>query len=167
VSICQSLPWGFSAVWGRLDSLRLVFRCAAPNGLWATYARRIGWVFEERKQKCSRERSCCQRETAAPLAGMLRVRRTLTTTKGGPQLATPKTKGSRRTVRLTQGALNTLRSHLLRQLGEIDSAGSLWQENGLIFASEAGDPLDRRYVTNHRFKPLLKRAGLPQIRFHD
>ena len=43
----------------------------------------------------------------------------------------------------------------------------MWRENGLIFASEAGDPLDRRYVTNHRFKPLLKRAGLPPIRFHD
>ncbi len=27
--------------------------------------------------------------------------------------------------------------------------------------------MDRRSVTNHRFKPLLKRAGLPQIRFHD
>jgi integrase len=27
--------------------------------------------------------------------------------------------------------------------------------------------LDRRYVTTHRFKPLLKRAGLLQIRFHD
>jgi integrase len=27
--------------------------------------------------------------------------------------------------------------------------------------------LDRRNVTTHRFKPLLKRAGLPQIRFHD
>jgi integrase len=45
--------------------------------------------------------------------------------------------------------------------------GSLWQENGLIFASEVGKPLDRRYVTKHRFKPLLKRAGLPQVRFHD
>src|SRR5829696_2664493 len=100
-------------------------------------------------------------------AGLLRVCRTLVTTKGGPQLAAPKTKGSRRTVRLTQGAVNTLRSHLERQLGEIDRAGSLWRENGLIFASEAGDPLDRRYVTNHRFKPLLKRAGLPLIRFHD
>jgi integrase len=30
-----------------------------------------------------------------------------------------------------------------------------------------GEPLDRRYITTHRFKPLLKRAGLPQIRFHD
>jgi integrase len=27
--------------------------------------------------------------------------------------------------------------------------------------------LDRRHVTTHRFKPLLKRAGLPQVRFHD
>ena len=27
--------------------------------------------------------------------------------------------------------------------------------------------MDRRYVTTHRFKPLLKRAGLPQVRFHD
>jgi integrase len=61
----------------------------------------------------------------------------------------------------------TLRSHLEHQLGEIDEAGGLWRENGLIFASEAGEPLDRRYITTHRFKPLLKRAKLPQIRFHD
>ena len=100
-------------------------------------------------------------------AGTLQVRRTLTTAKGGPVLSTPKTKGSRRTVKLSQTALGALRSHLERQLGEIDQAGSEWSENGLIFASETGEPLDRRYLTTHRFKPLLKRTGLPQIRFHD
>ena len=100
-------------------------------------------------------------------AQTLRVCRTLTTAKGGPQLTTPKTKGSRRTVRLTQSAVNALSIHLKRQLGEIDRAGSLWRENGLIFASEAGEPLDRRNVTTHRFKPLLKQAGLPRVRFHD
>jgi len=99
--------------------------------------------------------------------GTLRVRRTLTTAKGGPQLTAPKTKGSRRTVRLTQSAVKALRNHLKHQLDEIDSAGALWRENGLIFASESGDPLDRRNVTTHRFKPLLERAGLPQVRFHD
>ena len=97
----------------------------------------------------------------------LRVRRTLATAKDGPQLTAPKTKSSRRTVMLTQSATEALRSHLERQLREIDGAGSLWRENGLIFASETGDPLDRRNVTTHRFKPLLKRAGPPQIRFHD
>ena len=43
----------------------------------------------------------------------------------------------------------------------------LRREISLIFASETGEPLDRRYITTHRFKPLLKRAALPQIRFHD
>ena len=45
--------------------------------------------------------------------------------------------------------------------------GSLWCENGLIFASEVGEPLNRHDLTLRRFKPLLKRAGLPEIRFHD
>jgi integrase len=99
--------------------------------------------------------------------GTLQVRRTLTIAKGSPVLSAPKTKGSRRTVRLSQMALEALRSHLERQLEEIDQAGGLWRENGLIFASESGSPLSRQHVTSHRFKPLLRRAGLPQIRFHD
>ena len=48
--------------------------------------------------------------------GTLRVRRTLTTAKGGPVHSAPKTKGSRRTVRLSQMALEALRGHLERQL---------------------------------------------------
>jgi integrase len=99
--------------------------------------------------------------------GTLQVRRTLTTAKGGPVLTSPKTQGSRRSVKLSRTASEALGSHLERQLGEIDAAGPLWRENGLIFASEVGEPLNRRYITTHRFKPLLKHAGLPQIRFHD
>ena len=82
-------------------------------------------------------------------------------------LSTPKTKGSRRSVKLTQSAIEALRNHLQRQLGEIDRAGSLWEENGLIFASETGEPLDRRGTVKYQFKKLLKYAGLPDIRFHD
>jgi integrase len=100
-------------------------------------------------------------------AGTLQVRRSLTTAKGGPVLAAPKTRSSRRTVKLTHGAVEALRGHLQRQLEEIDRAGSLWRENGLVFASEAGEPLDRRHLTSRRFKALLRRAGLPDIRFHD
>jgi integrase len=100
-------------------------------------------------------------------AGALQVRRALITARGGPRLAAPKTKGSRRRVSLTGAAAEALKDHLERQLEEIDRAGSLWQENGLVFASETGAPLDRHNVTLHRFKPLLKRAGLPHFRFHD
>jgi integrase len=70
-------------------------------------------------------------------------------------------------MKFSRAVLEALRSHLERQLREIDQVGDLWRENGLIFASESREPLDRRYLTMHRFKPLLKRTGLPQIRFHD
>jgi integrase len=100
-------------------------------------------------------------------ARTLQVRRALTTAKGGPRLAAPKTKGSRRRVSLTRVAAQAFKSHLERQLEEIDRADSLWQENGLVFASETGAPLDRRDLTSRRFKPLLERAGLPHFRFHD
>jgi integrase len=56
-------------------------------------------------------------------AGTLQVRRTLTTAKGSPVLSAPKTKGSRRSVKLSQTALGALRSHLERQLVEIRQGG--------------------------------------------
>lgn len=99
--------------------------------------------------------------------GSLQVRRTLTITKSGPVFTSPKTTGSRRSVKLTSKAIEAVKSHLERQLREIDRVGSLWSENGLIFASETGTPLDRRAVTKSKFKPLLKSATLPEIRFHD
>src|ERR671911_1097985 len=99
--------------------------------------------------------------------GALQVRRTLTITKNGPLFTSPKTTGSRRSVKLTSNAIEALKHHLERQLGEIDRVGSLWSENGLIFASEIGEPLNRHNLTRSSFKPLLKRAGLPRIRFHD
>jgi integrase len=102
--------------------------------------------------------------------GSLQVRRTLAITKSGPVFSFPKTSGSRRSVKLTSKATEALKSHLERQLAEIDRVGSLWSPgdaDGLIFASEIGEPLDRRAVTKQKFKPLLRRAGLPETRFHD
>jgi hypothetical protein len=41
-------------------------------------------------------------------------------------------------------------------------------ENGLVFASEKGEPLDPRDLTSRWFKPLLERAKLPRkTLFHD
>jgi integrase len=56
-------------------------------------------------------------------------------------------------------------SHLW--VDEIDRAGSLWRENGLVFATKIGTPLNRHNLTQRSFRPLLAKAGLPQIRFHD
>jgi integrase len=44
---------------------------------------------------------------------------------------------------------------------------TLWEDNDLVFASETGRPLTRDFVDRHSFKPLLKRAGIPEKRLHD
>ena len=101
-------------------------------------------------------------------AGALRVRRTLTRTKGTYSMGEPKTKKSRRTVRLTTGAVAALRGHLERQLEEMDRLGSLYQPGGLVFASEAGGIINPSNLRNRSFTRLLRRAGLPpDTRFHD
>ena len=43
----------------------------------------------------------------------------------------------------------------------------MWQETGLVFASTVGTPVDVGNLTYRSFTPLLKRADLPRIRFHD
>jgi integrase len=57
--------------------------------------------------------------------------------------------------------------HLSRQLEEIEYMGSLYQPGGLIFATETGTIINPSNLRNRSFKPLLKGAGLPPIRFHD
>jgi integrase len=99
--------------------------------------------------------------------GVLRVRRTLTHAKKAFVLGEPKTKNSRRTIRLTTHAVDALRAHLSHQFQEIEEMGSLYQPGGLIFATKTGTIINPSNLRNRSFKPLLKRAGLPTIRFHD
>ncbi len=98
-------------------------------------------------------------------AGTLQVRRTLSETRDGRVFEPPKS-GKGRSVRLTQRAISALRAHRKAQLEEKLQLGSLWTENGLVFASEAGTPIGGRNLIRH-FKIRLGRAGLPDIRFHD
>jgi integrase len=99
--------------------------------------------------------------------GVLRVRRTLSRTDKGYVLGEPKTKKSRRTIRLTAGAVEALRAHLSRQLKEMERVGSLYQPGGLVFATTTGTLVNPSNLRNRSFKPLLRRAGLRPIRFHD
>ncbi len=101
-------------------------------------------------------------------AGILRVRRTLTRTKGTYSVGEPKTRKSRRTVRLTNGAVAVLRRHLERQLEEIGNLRSLYEPGGLVFANGTGGILNPSNLRNRSFAKLLRRAGLPaDTRFHD
>jgi integrase len=99
--------------------------------------------------------------------GVLRLRRALVREGGRVTLGDLKTAKSRRQVRLTGAAVESLRAHLGRQLEEIERMGSLYQPGGLVFATESGSLINPSNLRSRSFKPLLKRAGLPDICFHD
>ena len=101
-------------------------------------------------------------------AGVLQVRRTLSTaTGGGFTFSAPKTAKSRRSIKLPNTALSSLRKHRKAQLEEGMRLSGLFIDQGLVFTSRVGTPISRQDLITRSFKPLLKRAGLPDIRFHD
>ncbi|WP_407691023.1 site-specific integrase [Rubrobacter marinus] len=100
-------------------------------------------------------------------AGKVSVRRTLTRESGHYRLGELKTKRSRRTVKLTKAANEALRGHLGRQMEEMDRLGDLYQDQGLVFTTDSGAPLNPSNIRNRNLRPLTRKAALPQIRFHD
>jgi integrase len=84
----------------------------------------------------------------------------------GLRLVAPKG-GNGRTIRLPPRATEALKAHRARQAEQKLKLGSLYQDQGLVFASEVGTPLEPSNIDRRSFKPILKRAGLPDIRFHD
>ena len=70
-----------------------------------------------------------------------------------------KTEKSRRTLELPGQAADALREHRARQAQERLAAGPLWHDHGLVFASQAGTPLDASHV-RRSFKAITREAGL-------
>ena len=73
---------------------------------------------------------------------------------------------SRSTLELPQRAVEALRSHRKQQAEEKLRATG-YGDSGLVFATGKGTPIDAQNIINRFFKPLLKRAELPDIRWHD
>ena len=76
-----------------------------------------------------------------------------------------KTRAGRRTLVLGKKTIERLREHYQRQFYEIQSEKN-WKHLDLIFPSTIGTPQNQANLYRH-FVGLLKRAGLPRIRFHD
>ena len=97
----------------------------------------------------------------------IKVERQLVRPDGeGIQFAPTKTKFGRRSVDLGSRAIEVLRRHYEHQHVVRMAAGEKWQEHGLIFTNSIGGPIHPRNLLRD-FKILLRRAGLPVIRFHD
>lgn len=92
----------------------------------------------------------------------MHITRTLVKGKGGYSFEEPKTRGSRRSVGLTQKAIDGLVRHRERQR----VAGHQVSGNALVFTNTVGNPVNHSHFRRNHFKPLLKRAGLPDTTFH-
>lgn len=94
-------------------------------------------------------------------AGTLMVRRTLVEMDGEFSTNEPKTDKGRRLIELPQMAVESLWEHKARQLAEGLASSQL------VFTDTDGKPLRRSNVTRRSFHPILKAAGLQDVRFHD
>ncbi len=99
--------------------------------------------------------------------GKLQVRQQVQQLRGQPPLIkTLKTRASRRDLDLPAALVERLAAHRERQRREFAAKGRDWPGAGLLFPSTADTPLIPRNLTRH-YKRLLRRAGLPERRFHD
>jgi integrase len=96
----------------------------------------------------------------------LQVRRTLSQTRTGYIFEKPKN-GKGRSVKCSQKATESLRRHLTRQNEERLAVGPLWQDNNFLLPTITDIATSGTNLLGRPFKSLLKRAELPQIRFHD
>jgi integrase len=97
----------------------------------------------------------------------LQIKRQLQRLKNeGMTFSEPKSAAGKRAIMISSTMVEKLREHLDHQQQERQIAGPNWQENDLIFPSIIGTPLDHRNLFRD-FKELLKKTGLPNIRFHD
>jgi len=100
--------------------------------------------------------------------GRLHIKRTISRVpKQGFKVAEPKTPKSRRCIHLTVLAISALREHRLRQNEARLAAGSAWDNQGWIFCNGIGRPIEVGKILGQSFRPILMKAGLPIIRFHD
>jgi len=100
--------------------------------------------------------------------GTLQVRRTLSTATGrGFSFNAPKTAKGRRSIKLPASGISSLRRHREAQQQESDKITGLWEDHGLVFTTHVGTPMSRQDLITRSFRPLLQRAKLPNIRFHD
>jgi integrase len=98
--------------------------------------------------------------------GKLSVRRQVMRVGGEWRFSEPKTKAGRRVITLPALAVSALREHRRQQAEERLRAAD-WQDLGLVFPNRRGAPIAKENLLRRSFWPLLERAGLDHVRFHD
>jgi integrase len=98
--------------------------------------------------------------------GTLSIAQQVTPTRGGVSIATLKTKGSHRTIRLDADTVAALQRHKGAQKVERSLAGDAYEDHDLVFVDELGRPINPQRLTEG-FGELRKSAGIRPGRLRD
>jgi len=140
----------FSAAKG--DRLEALYVLAAHTGLRQGELLALRWADVDFERRFIHVRGSLQRDTAA----------------GGLSIKVPKNRSSIRPVALSHTACEALRSHRAAVDAERAVLLPLWQDNDLVFPNLIGKPLEAGNMMKRGFRPLLRKAGLPEtILFKD
>jgi hypothetical protein len=67
---------------------------------------------------------------------------------------------------VTRNVATQVKAPPISKDAERQALAEAWRENGLVFASSIGTPVEPRNV-NRRWDDLRRKAGLPWLRLHD
>lgn len=98
--------------------------------------------------------------------GVLHVRGALARVDGKWAVDEPKTRRALRSLPLPEVCADALRAHRKRQLQQRLFAGGRWSDTGFVFTTRTGQAITPGALAK-TFKILLRRAGVPDVRFHD
>jgi len=93
--------------------------------------------------------------------GTISIRRSLANVDGKLILQEPKTESSRRSIAIGSNVVAALKAHRMTLLAR-GLRASAW-----VFPNEAGGPMDKRGLMRRIWYPLLERARVRRVRFHD
>jgi integrase len=141
------------------DRMEALYVLALTTGMRQGELFALKWPDVDLENKCVHVRATVQRlRLLQPLSG-----------QPSSQFAfsEPKSARSRRKIALTTVAVEALCRHRFRQLEERLAVGPAWQDTDLVFPNSVGKPIEVGNLTRRNFWPLLDKAGLSHIRFHD
>ena len=100
------------------------------------------------------------------VARRVSVKRTLIKPGSEPILGPPKV-GKSRAVAISPQTASLLKRHKTKQNELKLSLGDGYANKDFVFAKENGDPLQINNLGERSFDPLIEKAGVRRIRFHD
>lgn len=99
--------------------------------------------------------------------GVASIQQSVVALHGVSLIQTPKTPGSRRSIRLVPDAVAALRSFRPQWAAtKLAAPPELWEDHGLVFCTELGRPIKPSNIARN-YDRIITAAGVRRIRIHD